>query len=112
MLITDAPPPAAGFSDTYRMGGLFLYWTPGWRHSQVPAMSPAAAAQADTGPKRVRAARVAGVARVARTASLSCFMAISSLVIPSPALPERYPALILRAGVVGARTDDFTVDSL
>src|SRR5512136_429322 len=84
------------------MGGLLLYWTPGCRHSQVPAMSPAGEAAAAVplsaaNPKR-------------NAASLRSFMTFSCLT--SPPFRERYPFPVLRAGVHGGRADDFTVDSL
>src|SRR6266853_1786422 len=83
------------------MGGLLRYSIPGCRHSQVPAMSPAGEAAAAQGP-----------ASAARNASLDTFMAVSSFISVSPALPEGYPSPVFGAGVSGARTDDFTVDSL
>src|SRR5256886_11930011 len=83
------------------MGGLLWYSIPGSRHSQVPAMSPAGEAAAAHGP-----------ASAARNASLITFMAVCSFISVSPALLERHPSPGLGAGVVGARTDDFTVDPL
>src|SRR5207247_4378933 len=83
------------------MGGLLRYSIPGCRHSQVPAMSPAGDATAAHGP-----------ASAARNASLDTFMAVCSFVSVSPALLEGHPSPVLGAGVNGARTDDFTVDSL
>src|SRR5947209_16450365 len=83
------------------MGGLLRYSIPGSRHSQVPAMSPAGEAAAAHGP-----------ASAARNASLNTFMAVDSFISVSPALLERNPSPVLGAGVNGARTDDFTVDSL
>src|SRR5439155_25943552 len=83
------------------MGGLLRYSTPGSRHSQVPAMSPAGEAAAAHGP-----------ASAARNASLNPFMAVSSFISLSPALPGGYQLPVLGAGVHGARADDFTVDSL
>src|SRR5712691_12323090 len=83
------------------MGGLLRYSIPGCRHSQVPAMSPAGEAAAAHGP-----------ASAARNASLNTFMAVSSFISVSPALLERHPSPVLGTGVIGARTDDFTVDSL
>src|SRR6266850_5028967 len=82
------------------MGGLLRYSIPGSRHSQVPAMSPAGEAAAAQGP-----------ASAARNASLNAFMAVSFSSV-SPALPEGDPLPVFGAGVNGARTDDFTVDSL
>src|SRR6266702_6761373 len=83
------------------MGGLLRYSTPGRRHSQVPAMSPAGEAAAAHGP-----------ASAARNASLNTFMAVFSFISLSSALPDGYPLPVLGAGVHGPRTDDFTVDSL
>src|SRR6266516_3865935 len=83
------------------MGGLLRYSTPGSRHSQVPAMSPAGEAAAAHGP-----------ASAARNASLNTFMAVFSFISLSSALPDGYPLPVLGAGVHGPRTDDFTVDSL
>src|SRR5882672_9624045 len=45
----------------------------------------------------------------ARNASLDTFMTVSFML---PALFERHPFPVFGAGVNGARTDDFTVDSL
>src|SRR6266853_6490889 len=83
------------------MGGLLRYSIPGSRHSQVPAMSPAGEAAAAHGP-----------ASAARNASLNAFMAVPSFISVSPALTEGDPLTVLGAGVNGARTDNFTVDSL
>src|SRR5256886_3272167 len=83
------------------MGGLLWYSIPGSRHSQVPAMSPAGEAAAAHGP-----------ASAARNASLDSFMAVCSFISVSPALLEGHPSPVFGAGVNGARTDDFTVDSL
>src|SRR6266705_3293983 len=80
------------------MGGLLRYSTPGSRHSQVPAMSPAGEATAGQAPNTA-----------ARNASLDSFMTVSFML---PALLERRPFAVFGAGVNGARTDDFTVDSL
>src|SRR6266853_181739 len=83
------------------MGGLLRYSIPGSRHSHVPAMSPAGEAAAAHGP-----------ASAARNASLNAFMAVSSFISVSPALLERHPSPVFGTGVISARTDDFTVDSL
>src|SRR5204863_4639295 len=83
------------------MGGLLRYSIPGSRHSQVPTMSPAGEAAAAHGP-----------ASAARNASLDTFMAVCSFISVSPALLEGHPSPVFGAGVNGARTDDFTVDSL
>src|SRR5258708_21477940 len=83
------------------MGGLLRYSIPGSRHSHVPAMSPAGEAAAAHGP-----------VSAARNASLNAFMAVSSFISVSPALTEGNPLPVLGAGVNGARTDNFTVDSL
>src|SRR6266853_5428118 len=83
------------------MGGLLRYSIPGSRHSQVPAMSPAGEAAAAHGP-----------ASAARNASLNAFMAVPSFISVSPALTEGDPLPVLGTGVNGARTDNFTVDSL
>src|SRR2546429_6498032 len=83
------------------MGGLLRYSIPGSRHSQVPAMSPAGEAAAAHGP-----------ASAARNASLITFMAVCSFISVSPALLERHPSPVLGGGVVGARTDEFTLGSL
>src|SRR5467141_180666 len=83
------------------IGGLLRYSIPGSRHSQVPAMSPAGDAAAAHGPTSA-----------ARNASLNTFMAVFSFIPVSPALRDGYPLPVFGAGVNGARTDDFTVDSL
>src|SRR3989440_12482025 len=83
------------------MGGLLRYSTPGTRHSQVPAMSPAGEAAAAHEP-----------ASAARNASLIAFMAVCSFIAVSPSLLEGHPSPVLGAGVDGARADDLTVDSL
>src|SRR2546425_7719896 len=81
------------------MGGLLRYSTPGSRHSQVPAMSPAGEAPAGQAPNTA-----------ARNASPHNFMTVSSFMLPP--LLERRPFAVFGAGVNRARADDFTVDSL
>src|SRR5882672_889430 len=89
------------------MGGLLRYWTPAWRHSQVPAMSPAGEASAGQAPKSTASGPPTDAAK---NAGLRIFMAVSCFT--SPVLRERHPLPVLGAGVDGGRTDDFTVDSL
>src|SRR5882672_8530095 len=89
------------------MGGLLRYWTPAWRHSQVPAMSPAGEASAGQAPKSTASGPATDAAK---NAGLRCFIAVSCFT--SPALRERHPLALLGADVNGRRTDDFTVDWL